>query len=520
MYNYVIIDDEDIIRKGTIKKLQGLADQIQCIGEASDGAMGLEMIQELNPDFVILDMQMPNMDGMELLPKLAGDYPDLPLIVISGFKDFDYIKQAMSANAIEYLLKPFSREDIQKNVTKIIEILETRHNIEFQITDSKARTEQAYYEYDIKLLNDQLLGYHSGEIKLNSSRLSILNSYEYDCIAIYYSDEIARPNINDWLMGMDLSDLSVYLEIPNSSLGFLLLFHPAANSVSRSSFIRNTIEPLSHWLTSQGVSVPLGISDTMDKLSELHTAYVQSLEALNLQHPFNKESLIFSYDKEAVPHRLNWDAEDEFLFRIEACMTDEILTLLTQLFDMYRVDGDTKLMDLKYHCRMLSDKCNDIVNYYLQSENQVQSSSSMQQMIEQIFSAEELFNYHKVFFTNVSTLLSNKSVYNNGDSINKIQAYINRNYQKNITQDLLSSYFYINRSYLSTLFKERTGSKFVDYLNDVRIEKSKQLLATSNLKMYQVAKNVGYDNVKYFFRIFKKKTGVTPEIYRQENYGE
>lgn len=89
-----------------------------------------------------------------------------------------------------------------------------------------------------------------------------------------------------------------------------------------------------------------------------------------------------------------------------------------------------------------------------------------------------------------------------------------RNYQKDITQEYISYLFYINRSYLSTLFKARTGEKFVDYLNSIRIEKAKELLAGSQRKMYQVARAVGYDNVKYFFRVFKKKTGITPEQYR------
>ena len=68
---------------------------------------------------------------------------------------------------------------------------------------------------------------------------------------------------------------------------------------------------------------------------------------------------------------------------------------------------------------------------------------------------------------------------------------------------------------LSTLFKQKTGMKFIDYLNEVRIEKSKELLKDSNRKMYQISKAVGYDNPKYFFRIFKKKTGMTPEQYRE-----
>ena len=108
MYTYIVIDDESLIRKGTIKKLQPMEDQISCIGEADNGKSGIELIQEVHPDFVILDMQMPIMGGKELLPYLAENYPEMPLIVISGYRDFDYVKQAISAAAIDYILKPFS----------------------------------------------------------------------------------------------------------------------------------------------------------------------------------------------------------------------------------------------------------------------------------------------------------------------------------------------------------------------------------------------------------------------------
>ena len=93
MYTYIVIDDESLIRKGTIKKLQPMEEQISCIGEADNGKAGIELIQEVHPDFVILDMQMPIMGGKELLPYLAENYPEMPLIVISGYRDFDYVKQ-------------------------------------------------------------------------------------------------------------------------------------------------------------------------------------------------------------------------------------------------------------------------------------------------------------------------------------------------------------------------------------------------------------------------------------------
>ena len=107
MYTYVIIDDEPLIRRGTKKKLEPLSHLLTCCGEASDGREGLELVRQLKPDIVILDMQMPVMDGTELLPALSEEFPSTALIVISGFQNFDYMKQAISSKVIDYILKPF-----------------------------------------------------------------------------------------------------------------------------------------------------------------------------------------------------------------------------------------------------------------------------------------------------------------------------------------------------------------------------------------------------------------------------
>ena len=140
----------------------------------------------------------------------------------------------------------------------------------------------------------------------------------------------------------------------------------------------------------------------------------------------------------------------------------------------------------------------------------------MQAIVNTLFSSDEVKAYYMQFFLNITSLLKKQSVYNTGELIDQIQLYIQRNYQKNITQEFIASLFYLNRSYLSQLFKKQTGQKFVDYLNDIRMNKAKELLIHSDRKMYQIAKNVAYDNTKYFFRIFKKKIGLSPEQYREQ----
>ena len=94
-YRYILIDDEKFTRLGTLEKLSPISDLAQCVGQADDGEAGLALARELQPDVIITDMKMPVMDGTSLLPILAKEFPDTPLIVISGYRDFEYSRQAV-----------------------------------------------------------------------------------------------------------------------------------------------------------------------------------------------------------------------------------------------------------------------------------------------------------------------------------------------------------------------------------------------------------------------------------------
>ena len=161
MYTYIVIDDEGLMRKGTIKKLEPLKDRISCAGEAEDGSRALELIEETDPDIIITDMNMPVMDGTQLLPILTERFPGKRIIVISGYKDFEYMKHALTAKAVDYLLKPFSRQDLQDAVLRAVSQLEKGAAIENQLISSEESRESARYEYDIQMLKNVVLGYHT-----------------------------------------------------------------------------------------------------------------------------------------------------------------------------------------------------------------------------------------------------------------------------------------------------------------------------------------------------------------------
>lgn len=518
MYNYILIDDEELIRKGMLKKLEPMSAEITCIAQAENGVQGIHLIEELHPDFVILDMQMPVMDGMELLPYLASHYETMPLIVVSGYKNWDYIKQAISARAVEYLLKPFSAEMIQSCVRKVIEQLQERTELQQQLRLTEEQTEAARFDYDINLLHNLIYGYRTTDTVLTSNCLNYINdTHDLILLTIGYSGSADDSDYHHWLQENGFGNLALYIsgQDVQQPQGFLILFLPQQSRTLQRSLIGQVFEAFYAYLLSLGLDPVIGFSDIHYSLSDLSLAYQESSSALDQRLLGDDTTRVYHYEENTTPIQITWDRTSEFLFRIEAGMKDAVATLCDDLFDYYASISGCRLLDVKQHCRILSNDCSQLLHEYMHTTGSAENSSTMNRVSGHTFRVADLKDYYRQFFLNVTTMLQPYSIYNNDDTIENIKVYIQRNYQQDLTQDFLASLFYLNRSYLSSQFRKKTGDKFVDYLNDVRLAHAEELLQNPEQRMYQIARAVGYDNEKYFFRIFKKRTGMTPDQYRK-----
>ena len=518
MYTYIVIDDEELTRKGTIAKLKPLKDMVECVGEAGDGKEALLLIESTDPDIIITDMNMPNISGAILLPMLAESYPDKPIIVISGYKDFEYTKQAIRAKAVDYLLKPFGRDDIGASVHKAINYIKSAAQIRSTLSDQEQEKENACYEYDIQALKNLILGYHSEALKLTSKRLSFINNTHNFILMTLHSPELLNENqIHDYLQENGFGDLALFLQYTNNRhLGFFILFIPeqsVLNPVSVCSQIAGNFEE------QFDSRILAGISRVHDELFHLHDAFLETVTALDCRTLTDSRHIcIYEGEKNAVCH-FKWCREEELLFRIETGEGETIPTLVDELFLYLKEFEGATYLDIKYYCYQLSESTRTILYHYFDQPPATSIYTSTQSLLNTMFTVDEMKEYYLQFFINISKFLYDNNIYASDDTISKIRLYIEKNYYKDLSLELLSSFFYLNRSYLSHLFKSRTGQNFVDYLNDVRIEKAKLLLMNSDKKMYQIAKATGYDNIKYFFRIFKKKTGVTPEQWKITHQG-
>lgn len=517
MYTYLIIDDEILIQKGTIKKLQPLSDRITCCGTAEDGAEGISMIEQLHPDIVITDMQMPGMNGTELLSYLSANHPEIVLIVISGYQNFDYIKQAMISHAVDYILKPFSKEQIQAKILEVIDTLDAHQEITAKIDNSQKESALAFEKLDYQYLTNLIFARETEPHEFRSDKLSFLNhKHSFSLFTLYLKKVPEHIKLKKWIEEYSSSTPAVYLPHPDQpEFHFILLFHPEEAKLAQ-LHRKEFSNILLLWSSQNEIPFYIGISSVHSQLTALAEAAKESYTAMNRRQVRNNDPLCYYNNPDSELLQIHWDKEEEFVFRLESGETNRVRVLVDSLFTYYTELPKCSLIDVKRHLEHLSGKCNLLLREYLNMPDiTAQPSHNIQAIVNKLYSFDDLKQYYMQYFSNISNMLSEKSVYNVTDLVERIQIYVQRNYPKNLTEEYLSNLFYINRSYLSQIFKKKSHMKFIDYLNLIRIEKAKSLLETTDLKMYQIAKMVGYDNAKYFFRIFKRKTGMTPEQYRE-----
>lgn len=521
MYSFIIIDDEEIIRKGILKKIETLGLSLNFVGEAENGREALKLIHIKNPDIILTDMRMPIMDGRSLLKTIQEEHPSKKVIVISGYNDFEYMKEAISANVIDYILKPFKHEAIFKAFEKAITQIQKEQSLQEKYIMAEEKVESVVYAEDIKKLYNFIINPYeeNSPLELKSKKMTALYEADYFVILYLYS-------LNQLDNTLLLSQISTETYILNNHIFItnnhkhnmrLILLHfgdcPVKQVIKET---KDAAEKIINFLQYQsGSKLYIGISDVKRDLSDLNHAYTESVSALDSLKLF--DGPIANYDRDRIQHpkEFTWERMDELLFCIESGNTSKVVDLTSLYFDFLKQQPDINIITIKFNCRFLYNGVRNLLNIHFDITTSHSFSSCYEKTIINYFDLDSIKSYFLQLLSNISNNLKQKNIYPSGEIVNNIKKYVINNYSQPLTMEKVSSLFYMNRSYCSTLFNEKVGISFSDYVNKDRIERAKELLKNTEYPIFKIAKRIGYDNTKYFFRIFKKITGYTPDEYRQ-----
>jgi len=543
LYKVIIVDDEYVIRDGLMSfKWERLG--FTPSGSASDGEEALKLMEADPADLIITDIKMPIMDGIELSEKVSSMYPACKIVILTGYKEFDYVQKAIKSGVIEYLLKPIDLFELERLILKIKDNLDAEHQAAELIESYQKRLKES-----LPLAAENLLRRIVEEKVTNLLEIEeSMNLLEIYLERPFYSCAVLRINVPEEYESR-LEQINTALsaclneQINVSSLGHFY-FDSLTEAVILFNFeLEDNKEPTFDFLTMQTEKICNAVKDTLKKeglpypgicmgigniynnILYLSLSYRQACNVLQRRF-FNEKAETFyawkekisylqimsnyPYDKENLLINATLDGNKEQCLEFLNSFWDDLMIIqnrgdpnhfknaINQLLSML----ERRLVKHGTTLREIADAGSPFMEFIDRSPTVSRLRESIQQLFMEACDA--------------ITEINNSVKSSSHAAVKEAIKYINEHYNEKITLNELADRVFLNSSYLGIQFKKETGRNFVNYIKEVRIEKAKELLKGIDMKVYEISEIIGYQDYKYFREVFKALTGLTPLEYRQK----
>nr|WP_305136127.1 response regulator [uncultured Schaedlerella sp.] len=509
--NVLIADDEQLVLEGLKQIIDWEANGFSICGTAANGQDTLDKILAMKPDLVLLDIRMPRMTGIEVVKAAQESGFTGKFIILSGLSDFKLAQTAMRYGVDFYLTKPIDEDELEQSISAVHNLIED----EKKASVSYSRYRDKARKHILKEILLNTCDYHT----LDLSDLH-LDAHIYQVITYgNYNQDTLHPAWNfSELMRVTNQDSHTYdiLEIEKRKI--ILLKGDFA--ISR---FQNMLE---HYHTTPQKGSPfdavfLAYGRQVFRIEDIHLSYqdVCQLEGRRFfcarnQHVIGCEELhIHLTSRHLFTQDLAPKYAESFSNYIQSHNPTLISDTLNDLSD-YLTRCTAEISDLKHFLIdiyiLVKQK---IMQIFPQADLPFLANASIIILIEEKYYLYEIIEFLKEQFE----MWMHSVGYSSGENVlDEVLHYIQYNYQENLKLETLAPLFGYNSSYLGRLFTKKLNVNFNSYLDQVRIAKAKELLDDGSLKVYEIAERVGYSNVDYFHRKFKKYEGTSPAEYRKK----
>lgn len=524
MLKLLIVDDEPMFREGLIKTINWDSLGVSIVGEAYNGIEALKILEGKTIDLIITDIRMPEMDGIELIRRVSIDHPYTRFIVLSAFDDFRLVKQAFQLGIVDYILKSEIRESELKEIFN-------RQSKEVYLRKCSSNYQKAEYaERNSRIVLQQML-LNCVECNLSLNETPELKEY------FAYSEEHPFYSVVLCIHHTDLSlkadsiarDLEKSISIIDSSISnrnewigylesnYLYLFHLPKKQLNWMEFSDKTEafrRELLHIIRKEIPSCELtaGFS-SVNKSSVPGCKKIEAEKACRFSflRGINKSIGFNQYQKSLT----NPEPNTKYMFRsfITALKNWDVNSISTNIAQ-YQVNPlnckgsfQEKIVILynKYYHHLLS----------FCEQMGIDDDNSINENLRQFTSLKASFaplDQMNIWLKEAINIIHDK-MEGSHSLVRQVTRYLNHHYHRNISLTEVADFFHVNSSYLSRTFSKEVGMGFSTYLTELRINKARNIMEESNLKIYEIAEQVGMPNPESFSRSFKKVTGISPRKY-------
>jgi two-component system response regulator YesN len=531
MLKVFLVEDEFVVREGIKKNIDWQTHGYEFCGEASDGELAFPMIQKLRPDIVITDIKMPFMDGLVLSRLIKKELPATEIIILTGYEEFEYAKEAIKIGISRYLLKPISGDDLLKEVDALAVKIEENHK-EQEIRD-KYLSEMK--ENILKERKD-LFQYLVSGTKTVEELLEMADKLGIDLSSIWYNvallkikslnhahDEYSNSLIEiEEKMNMSEEDNGPIVFDRNLE-GKALLFR-ADTKEKLEELQRDYIQKLKSTLAEyEDVIYFVGIGMAVNRLREIPTSFEAAshafahrylvgdscvLDSAELEKGVYMETEDFNI-KEVDPKQLDRGKIREFL---KFGDRDETIYFVEEFF---KAIGANVMKSNIFRQYITMDIYFCVAEFVEGLQVKKEDAELPDAGIFVVQSEENAVKYTVALIDRALEIRETAADNKYGSIVDKMIEYIEENYaDEELSLNLIASHINFSPNHLSTIFARQTGQTFIKYLTEYRMNKAKELLRCTGKRSSEISVEVGYRDSHYFSYLFKKTQGMTPTQYR------
>jgi len=502
MLKILIVDDEPIIRGGIRRIIEWEKYGYEIYGEAEDGPSAVKSILELKPDLALLDLHLPGFHGLEVVKKTREAGARTHFLILSGYEEFEYAKEAINLEVDGYITKPVDENILIERITsiagKINEEQEQRQIQFLEIMEGVKKPGKGGHFF-----------FGEGYVQ------AVFVSFD----SVSYEETAKRTQALRDFFQKDICNVFQYREYT------VFLFENTLETV-----LKSLLENLCAYLSKSEIwpAITLGsrcreeISSREDISSQGEGIRRTCMEAERLM-----ESVFFYRDKKylsvedirEIKNSQDWDIEEDagkLCAFIQVVDNKKIEHFLRELEKKFFHSGKSP-QDIRQDCMALMIEVRGGI---------VKKFPALREMLEtskitynSIMKERYLGDIIDVMINACLRISESLPLLSADSSFQRIISYVKNNYSEDLRLETLGQLFNYNCAYLGKRFKEYTGKNFHTYIDMLRIEAAKELLQNTEMKVYEISSAVGYTNTDYFYSKFKKYAGKSPLVFRKKEQG-
>lgn len=502
----VVVEDEKPIREGMSKIIRKINEKYEVVGVAENGVQGLEVVRETKPDLVILDIRMPDMEGLDMLAQLRKEGIRCKAVILSAYSDFGYAKRAIELGIENYLLKP----------VKVPELKRTLKEIEENIKDEQKSDE--YFTLE-NIFWGNITGQFTSDKRISSileeqCGISIEEEFLLFQVKLRNEYELYRSSIKSLLEETDVHNgtfHSCILEFPDKDATIMVIYKFQDKREVHQYFQKSVIPVVCSQVKGRVVfvwkecdnllDIRKGILEMRKDLEWcllfgrgilISEERIMNTQTVSLKYPLEIEAQA----KQAIVH----NNQKEF----ESCIRKMQVYCKTDAHTPQEMkEACIRYVITVFHAAKESGKIAGAL-----------STNNIMNIITQAITWGEIEDAFGQFF---SELLFEQDE-STSVMVQRAKQLIREYYNQGITLDEIARKLCVSEEYLSTQFKKETGKSFTETIRGYRIKKVKELLIKSSLKLNQISDMAGYSDPKYMSKVFKEEVGMSPAEYRKLNH--